>query len=150
CELLGLQLAEDVASDLDMPPFDKALMDGFAVRSADFKNGGRELRIIEEVTAGKTPQKAVEPGQATRIMTGAPLPAGADAVVMIERCRINADTVLIEETPRPEQNILRQGREMRIGQVILTQGATLRPQEIGLLATVGKTQVKVRPAPRVA
>ncbi|MBI3408889.1 MAG: molybdopterin molybdotransferase MoeA [Planctomycetes bacterium] len=151
CELLGLQLAEDVVSDLDMPPFDKALMDGFAVRSADLENGARTLKIIEEVSAGKTPQKTVQPGQATRIMTGAPLPAGADAVVMIERCRIvDADAVRIEDAPRPEQNILRQGREMRVGQVILAQGVRLRPQEIGLLATVGKTQVKVRSAPKVA
>src|SRR5262245_16993299 len=150
-DLLGLQLAEDVVSDLDMPPFDKALMDGFAVRTGDLENGPRALRIIEEVSAGQTPRMGVEPGQAIRIMTGAPIPAGADAVVMIERCQVlDVSAVRIEDQPPPERNILRQGKEMRVGEVILTEGMCLRPQELGLLATVGKTSVKVRPAPRVA
>src|SRR5687768_1904231 len=84
-QALGLVLAEDVVSDLDMPPYDKALMDGFALRSQDVQDGGAALVVIEEVAAGQTPLRAVGPGQATRIMTGAPIPAGADAVVMIER-----------------------------------------------------------------
>src|SRR5262245_14320900 len=85
---LGLVLAEDVASDLDMPPYDTALMDGYAVRSADLSNGRGGLNVIEEVTAGLTPRKSVGAGEATRIMTGAPVPTGADAVVMIERTRM--------------------------------------------------------------
>src|ERR1700730_16127239 len=88
---LGLVLAEDVASDLDMPPFDKAMMDGFAVRSSDLCDGHAALTIIEEIPDGKTPTVAVKAGQASRIMTGAPLPAGADAVVMIEQCEIQAN-----------------------------------------------------------
>src|SRR5262249_10204208 len=84
---LGRVLAEDVASDLDSPPYDKALMDGYALRSHDLPEGRGTLAVIEEVTAGRTPQRAVGPGQATRIMTGAPLPEGADAVVMVERTR---------------------------------------------------------------
>src|SRR5437773_916113 len=71
---LGLTLAEDVASDLDMPPYDKALMDGYAVRAADLADGQADLMVLEEITAGKTPTRALGPGQATRIMTGAPLP----------------------------------------------------------------------------
>src|SRR5438105_3986243 len=82
---LGRVLAEDIASDLDMPPFDKAMMDGYAVRAADLHGGSRELEVIEEITAGRTPTKTVGDGQAARIMTGAPIPAGADAVVMVER-----------------------------------------------------------------
>jgi molybdopterin molybdotransferase len=151
-ELLGLQLAEDVVSDLDMPPFDKAMMDGFAVRSVDLKDEPRELEIIEEVSAGKMPQKTLEPGQATRIMTGAPVPEGADAVVMVERCKVlEGNKVCIEDkSPRPGQNILRRGREMRRGEIILASGARLRPQEIGLLATVGKTEVRVQPPAQAA
>src|SRR3954447_21534681 len=81
----GAVLAEDVASDLDSPPYDKALMDGYAVRVADLQNGPAMLTVIEEVTAGRTPTKPLGPGQVTRIMTGAPLPENADAVVMVER-----------------------------------------------------------------
>src|SRR5262249_59170762 len=85
---LGLVLAEDVASDLDMPPHDKAMMDGYAVRAADLPEGRAVLAVTEEITAGRTPRLPVGPGQAARIMTGAPLPAGADAVVMVERTRL--------------------------------------------------------------
>src|SRR5262249_51525320 len=151
-EVLGLRLAEDVLSDLDMPPYDKALMDGFAVRSADFAELPKVLQVIEEVTAGQTPRLAVGPGQATRIMTGAPLPAGADAVVQIEHTRpIEPDRVSIEIGPvRPELNLLRRASEMRSGQVVLPAGTRLRAQEFGVLATVGKTSLQVYPAPRVA
>src|SRR5262245_37818042 len=126
-DVLGLVLAEDVASDLDMPPFDKALMDGYAIRAADLPEGRGDLRVIEEVSAGRTPTLPLGPGQATRIMTGAPLPANADAVVMIERTQsIKEGRVRIEDRPpRPEQNILRRGREMRTGEVVLARGSRL-------------------------
>src|SRR5512135_705096 len=78
-ESLGLILAEDVRSDVDSPPFDKSQMDGFAVRAADVSSGTALLRVVERITAGKTPTKPVGPGEAAQIMTGAPLPAGADA-----------------------------------------------------------------------
>src|SRR5438309_5388855 len=87
-DVLGLILAEDVASDLDLPPFDKALMDGYAVRAADLANGRATLTVIEEVMAGQVPTMRIEPGQVTRLMTGAPVPAGADAVVMVERTKM--------------------------------------------------------------
>jgi molybdopterin molybdotransferase len=149
---LGLVLAEDVRSDLDMPPYHKAMMDGFALRSADLPDGKGVLAVIEEVTAGTIPKHEVGPGQATRIMTGAPLPTGADAVVMVERTRtLDGQRVHIEDRPvRPGQNVLYQGREMRRGETILSAGAVLRPQELGLLATVGRTTIQVHPAPRVA
>src|SRR5262245_30499966 len=81
--VLGSVVAEDIISDLDSPPHDKALMDGYAVRCADLPEGRGELVVLEEVTAGRTPRHEVGPGQATRIMTGAPLPVGADAVVPV-------------------------------------------------------------------
>jgi molybdopterin molybdotransferase len=148
----GLVLAEEVVSDLDMPPYDKALMDGYAVRASDLPDGRGVLTVSEEITAGRTPEKAVGPGQAARIMTGAPLPAGADTVVMVECSRLLDDgRVRIEDRPpKPGQNILPRGREMRRGETILSPRACLRPQEFGVLATVGRTAVQVHPAPTVA
>lgn len=151
-ETLGLVLAEDVMSDLDMPPFDKAMMDGFALRSADLRDGRAELAIVEEIPAGKTPTVAVNTGQASRIMTGAPIPQGADAIVMIERCEIlpGQRVRVLEPRIHTRLNILERAKEMRVGETVLHAGARLRPQEFGLLATVGRTKVLVQPAPRVA
>ncbi len=149
-ETLGLVLAEDVASDLDMPPFDKAMMDGFALSTSDLRDGHAELLIVEEIHAGKTPSVAVKSGQASRIMTGAPIPQGIDAVVMIERCEVAGNQVCVNDrTLKAGQNILARGREMRVGETVLRAGTRLRPQEFGLLATVGRPVVKVQPAPRV-
>jgi molybdopterin molybdotransferase len=149
---LGLVLAEDVASDLDVPPHDKAMMDGYAVRSADLPDGKATLAVLEEITAGRTPTQPVGPGQASRIMTGAPVPPGADAVVVVEGTRVLEDgRVSVEgRPPRPGQNILARGREMRSGETVLAAGTLLRPPELGVLATMGRTQVRVVPAPTVA
>src|SRR5580704_12309301 len=100
-ESLGLVTAEEVVSDVDSPPFDKALMDGFAVRAADLAPGEVRLAILEEIIAGQTPSKPVTAGSATRIMTGAPIPEGADAVVKIEDARIEADgkSVVLRTNP---------------------------------------------------
>lgn len=149
---LGLVLAEDVASDVDMPPFDKSLMDGYAIRATDLATGKATLTILEEITAGSIPTRPIGSGQASRIMTGAPLPSGADAVVMIERTRLtDGDRVAIEDTPaKSGQNILQRGKEMQRGDVVLSSGAVLRPQEFGVLATVGRTAARVHPAPVVA
>ncbi len=148
---LGRVLAEDVVSDLDMPPYDKALMDGYAVRSSDLAAGRAVLTVIEEVTAGRTPERTLHAGQATRIMTGAPIPEGADAVIMIERTRLEGDRVVIEDGAlKPGQNIMRRGREMRRGETVLARGCVLRPEELGVLATVGRTNVAMHPAPAVA
>jgi molybdopterin molybdotransferase len=149
---LGLVLAEDVASDLDLPPFDKAMMDGYAVRSADLSSGKATLEVVEEITAGRTPQRALTGGQASRIMTGAPVPAGADAVVMIEYTKVvDGNRVAIEDKPpKPGQHVMPRGMEMRTGEVVLSAGAVLGPAALGLLATVGRTAARVTPAPRVA
>ena len=131
-ETLGLILAEDVVSDLDMPPFDKAMMDGFALRSADLSDGQAELAIIEEITAGTTPKLPIAAGQASRIMTGAPVPVGADAVVMIERCTLAGDTVRVNDSRLSMgQNVLPRGREMRTGETVLRAGDRLRRKSLG-------------------
>jgi molybdopterin molybdotransferase len=151
-ETLGLLLAEDITSDLDMPPFDKAMMDGFALRCADLSEGNAEFAIIEEIPAGKTPTRVVGQGQAARIMTGAPIPQGADAVVMIERCALLSEArVRVNDTSlQPGRNILTRGKEMRVGETVLWAGTRLRPQEFGLLASVGRPEVLVVPRPSVA
>lgn len=150
--VLGQVLGEDVTSDIDVPPYDKAMMDGYAVRTEDLRAGRRVLAVIEEVMAGRMPQQAVGPGQATRIMTGAPIPAGADAVVQIEQTRLidgkQVEIAQAEATPR--QHILDRAREMRKGEVVLSAGTVLRPQTLGILATVGRTVVRLHPRPRVA
>ena len=150
--LLGAVLAEDVVSDIDMPPHDKSMMDGYAVRMADLPGGRGELAVIEEVAAGQTPRLPLGDKQATRIMTGAPIPLRADAVVMVERTQIADEGRVRIDDPSLEQgrNILVKGREMRRAETVLRAGAVLRPQEFGLLATVGRTTALVIPSPRAA
>jgi molybdopterin molybdotransferase len=150
--VLGHVLAADVLSDLDVPPYDKAMMDGYAVRRADLPAGRGTLQVIEEITAGRVPRQALAAGQASRIMTGAPIPSGADAVVMIEHTRLgeNGCVEIDDRPPYPGQNVLPRGAEMRRGDKVLAAGTMLRPQEFGVLATVGRTVVPVHPSPRVA
>jgi molybdopterin molybdotransferase len=149
---LGHVLAADIVSDLDMPPYHKAMMDGYAVRCADLATGKGTLQVIEEITAGQVPRRTIGAGQASRIMTGAPIPPGADAVVIVERTRLNENgRVEIEDRPpKPGQNILPQGAEMKCGDTVLAMGTVLRPQEFGVVATVGRTTVPVHPSPCVA
>jgi molybdopterin molybdotransferase len=163
---LGLILAEVVTSDLDMPPYDKALMDGFAVRSLDLPEGRGELEVVGEIFAGETPAEkaaAVASGQALRIMTGAPIPPGSDAVVAVERTsqgsgvrgqesEVGSQGSVVVDDPRlrPGQNIMRRGTELTWGQVVLKAGTPIRPPEIGLLAAVGRATVMVIPRPTVA
>jgi molybdopterin molybdotransferase len=148
---LGRVLADDVASDLDMPPFDKAMMDGYAVRTADLAAGPAVLSVVEEITAGKTPTVALGAGKASRIMTGAPVPAGADAVVMIERCEATGnDQVRVPGPVAAGTNVSVRGRELTAGETVVRAGSLLRPQEIGLLALVGRPSVLAHAAPDVA
>lgn len=148
-------LAESVASDIDSPPHDKSIVDGFAVRSADLSQSPTTLAVIEEVVAGAVPQRQLSPGEATRIMTGAPLPDGADAVVMVERTESVAGQgfgqVVVRCDPvGPGQNIARRATSMRRGEVVLQAGHRLRSIEIGLLSEVGRVEVEVARRPRVA
>ena len=122
---LGQVLAEDVVADRDSPPFPKSLRDGYAVRSADCTPPGAELTVIEEVPAGKVPARAVGVGEATRIFTGAPVPDGADAVVMQEDTRpLGGRVKITDASVRPRQYVYAQGTEVRAGAVVLLE-ATL-------------------------
>ena len=147
---LGQVLAADILADIDSPPFAKSLRDGYAVRSADCASSNTELKVIEEVPAGKMPTKPVGAGEASRIFTGAPLPDGADAVVMQEDAQRTGDTVRIADAAvKPRQYVYARGAEMRAGAVVLTAGTPINPAAFGVLASVGKTAVHAYPFPRV-
>ena len=152
----GRILAEDVHSDLNMPPFDKATMDGYAVIESDIKDttkdNPRVLEVIEEIPAGSVPTKTLSSGQAARIMTGAPVPSGADAVVMVEDTITDQDggSVHILDSSAPGRNIVPLGEDVRKEQKVLSLGSRIRPPEIGILAAVGCVDVPVRRQPVVA
>lgn len=149
---LGRVLVEEVTSGIDSPPFDKALMDGYAVRSADKADGSETLKVLETVTAGQVPTQRVGSGQATRIMTGAPMPEGADAVVPVEKAMAapQYDDVHVSIAVRPGANVLYRGDSMKVGERIFAAGHRLRPQDLGVLAELGIANVAVRRRPRVA
>lgn len=146
----GRILAEDVVSDTDLPPFDRAAMDGYAVRSAD-ASAGATLTVVAEVRAGQYPDRAVEPGEAIAIMTGAPVPRGADAVQPIEKTRSDdGRRVQMLRPVDPGQNIARRGSEVSQGADVLRCGESLDAAAISVLATVGKGRVRVGRRPEVA
>jgi molybdopterin molybdotransferase len=149
--VLGWILAEDVVGDADMPSFAKSMMDGFAVRAADLTTGTATLEVVDEVLAGQTPHRPVGPGQATRITTGAPLPDGADAVVMVETTRMTDErrVIVAGKPPSPGTNIVPRAGDLKAGEVVAVAGTVLRPAVIGLLAAVGRTAALLYPAPRV-
>jgi molybdopterin molybdotransferase len=166
-EALGRVLAEAVASDVDSPPHDKSIVDGYAVRGSDLVDGRAALIVQEEITAGNVPTLAVVPGCCARIMTGAPIPEGADSVVMVERTQFaNAiaprdaagdlskpllGTVRIHDDGfKTGQNVMPLGKSLRRGDVVLRPGVEITAAEIGLLAEVGRTQILTIPRPRVA
>jgi molybdopterin molybdotransferase len=148
-EAAELVLAEAVTSTVNSPSYDKTLMDGYAVVSSD----RAEVReVLEEIGAGSVPRRPVTPGTATRLMTGAPLPEGADAVVAFEQTEpIDERTVRFRQIdPAPGQHILAIGAALRVGQRVFEPGIILRPIEIGILAEIGHAEVQVQPRPRVA
>ncbi len=149
-EAAGRVLTEPVAADRDIPPLTNSAMDGYAVRGADVAQTPARLRVVGEVAAGRVSRVRVEPGTAVRIMTGAPLPSGADTVVRFEDTRRDGDWVEILEAPPTGANVRLAGEDVRAGQVVLRPGQTLRPQEIGMLAAVGRVEVAVVRRPRVA
>jgi len=150
-EVLGCVLGESVTADIDSPPHHKSIVDGYAINAADASATGAELTVIEEITAGAIPTKSVGRGTATRIMTGAPIPTGADAVVMVEQTALAGDRVRIQQSPiKPGQNIMRRAASLARGQVVLPAGKTLRAVDVGLLAEVGRGRVKCIPRPLLA
>ncbi len=150
-EACGRVLRETVLADRDMPPFTRSAMDGYAVRAADVAHAPVGLDVVEEIPAGRQPERVVGPGQASRIMTGAALPQGADAVQMIEKCRVaSRDRVEVLEPVSPGTHVRRAGEEMRQGAVLLESGVLLTPAAIALCASAGRARPVVSCRPRVA
>jgi molybdopterin molybdotransferase len=146
-EAAGRVLAETVFADRDYPPFPRAARDGFAVRAADVPG---ELHVIGEVRAGELYRGSVSPGGAVEIMTGAPLPSGADAVVMVEHTEREGNRVRVARTLTPGENFGAQGQEARSGEAVLHAGQRLGFAEIAMLAMVGLECAAVYRKPRVA
>ena len=148
-EALGRVLAVDQISSLDVPPLDNSSMDGYALRCADVPAAGARLVVAQRIPAGSVGH-TLAPGTAARIFTGAPIPHGADAVVMQELCSLDGDGVLIDHLPRPGEWIRRAGEDIARGAVVLTAGQRLGPQMLGLAASVGCALLPVFRRLRVA
>ena len=148
-EALGRVLAVDQISSLDVPPLDNSSMDGYALRCADVPAAGARLVVAQRIPAGSVGH-SLAPGTAARIFTGAPIPHGADAVVMQELCSLDGDGVLIDHLPRPGEWIRRAGEDIARGAVVLTAGQRLGPQMLGLAASVGCATLPVFRRLRVA
>lgn len=147
----GQVAARTMRANCDLPPFDNSAMDGYAVRSRDLRNGrGNILAVSQTVRAGRGAGRKVAKGEACRIMTGAPMPRGADSVVMREKTEESPDRVKILDAPERGQHVRVRGTDVRRGQVLVEAGTRLRPAEIGLLAAQGVAQVRVFRRPRVA
>ena len=148
-DALGRVLAEDIRAGLDIPPRDNSGMDGYALRCADVPASGTRLPVSQRIPAGVV-GAPLQPGSAARIFTGAQIPAGADAVVMQELCAAEGDGVRIDAVPVPGQAIRRRGEDVRDGSVVLVAGLRLRPQSLGMAASVGAASLRVARRPRVA
>lgn len=144
----GRVLAETVQAGIDVPPADNAAMDGYAVRTRDYHPGAL-LPVAQRVAAGAR-AAPLAPGSAARIFTGAPLPPGADAVVMQEHCRVEAGGVALLHPPAAGEHVRRRGEDIRGGGVLLAAGTRLRPQELAYAAAAGVAQLRVTRRPRVA
>lgn len=148
---LGRVLAEEIRANRDQPPFDVSAMDGFAVRSADLANAPVSLKVIEDIKAGDRPSQTLKAGECSRIMTGAPVPSGADAVIRVEESQALADgRVQFNRPVKVGNDIRRLGESMRNGELVLRAGTEITPGVVGVLATVKAAQVAVYRRPRVA
>lgn len=153
-DAIGRVLAEDVYASVDVPPFARAAMDGFAVRAADTAGASRghpiRLRVIESIYTGAAPSRPVEPGTCAAIATGAPLPDGADAVVMVEATARSGDEAEIFEPASPRQHVGRAGGDLVAGEIAVAAGTVLVPARLAVLSALGLTSVRVFAKPRVA
>ena len=156
---LGRVLGEDICASVDNPPWDNSAMDGYALRASDTKGASRGkpviLRIIEDLPAGYVAKKSVKRGEAVRIMTGAPIPGGTDAVIMVEdtdksEVRSQKSEVKVFREAKIRDNIRRAGEDFKKGALVLKKGTVIRAAEVGMLATVGKPNVCVYQRPKVA
>ena len=164
-DTMGRVLAEEIVSDINIPPFDNSAMDGYAVRAADVATASPEtpvpLRVTGSVAAGYVADTSVKPGTAVRIMTGAPLPEGATAVVPYEdtsdfdrpkedRLLEPAGQIEVRQPVAPHDHVRPAGEDLRLGELVMAPGRVIRPQEIGVLASLGRPTVLVHRQPRVA
>lgn len=152
-ESLRRTLARDYHSKNDIPPFDNSAMDGYAISSLDVAEASREnpffLDVVEDLPAGTVPQEKVKSGKAIRIMTGAPVPRGADSVIMVEKTEKEGERVKIFENTKPDENIRRRGEDIRKGELVLGKGEVIGPAKMGILASIGVEVVEVTKVPKV-
>ncbi|MEV0312320.1 molybdotransferase-like divisome protein Glp [Nonomuraea fuscirosea] len=148
-QTLGTTLAEDVTSPVPLPPFDNSAMDGYAVRAEDLAELPVTLPVIDDVAAGSVELRAVGPGHTVRIMTGAPMPAGADAVVPVEWTDGGTVSVRIDRRAEVGNAVRRAGEDVQAGEVVLKAGTVIGPAQLGIIAGVGRRRVLARPRPRV-
>ena len=146
-ESLGRVLAEDVISDVDMPPFDKAAMDGFACRQEDLD---KELDVIETIPAGMIPEKSIGAGQCARIMTGAMVPEGADTVIMVEQTENIGHEKIRFTAGNTSANIAYRAEDVKEGDIMWNKGQPVKPSHIAVFSAVGYTDLLVARQPRVA
>ncbi|MCB9535876.1 MAG: molybdopterin molybdotransferase MoeA [Myxococcales bacterium] len=149
-DAVGRVLATDVVAGRALPPWDNSAMDGYALRAADLPEGVGALPVSDAIPAGDPGDRPLAAGTAARIFTGAPLPPGADTVVMQEDTAREGDTVRVLEAPRPGQHVRRRGSDVEPGAVVLRAGRILAPPDLSLLASLGRSQVAVVRAPTVA
>ncbi|RYX81824.1 molybdopterin molybdenumtransferase MoeA [bacterium] len=147
---LGRVLAQDVISSLDLPPFPNSAMDGYALRATDLQSAPQILRLIETIGAGDVATRTVESGTCIKIMTGAPVPAGADCVVMREETREQNGEVTFEEIAQPGQHIRPKGDDVREGETVFQSGTLINAAVHAMLASLGQATVEVTVRPRVA
>lgn len=152
-DALGLALADDVHAGIDLPGFDNSAMDGYAVRRADVVEASDAapvlLPVVGQIGAGQADVRTLEAGTAVKIMTGAPVPEGADAVVPYEWTDRGSETVTITRAPKPSQHVRPRGDDVTTGDLLLETGTVVGPRQVGLLAQIGLATVRARPRPRV-
>ncbi|MFY0407202.1 gephyrin-like molybdotransferase Glp [Solicola sp. PLA-1-18] len=152
-ETLGLPLCEEVASPTDLPRFTNSAMDGYAVRQVDVDGASHDLpvtlAVVGESAAGTSRPFALSPGAAVKIMTGAPMPTGADTVIPIEATDGGTANVTVYEDRQVGQHVRPAGEDIRAGDVVFDEGTVIGPREIGLMAALGRSRVRARPRPRV-
>lgn len=150
-DALGRVLGETVLASEDVPPFANSAMDGYAVHAADTVDAPTRLRVVATVMAGDSPTTAVGPGEAARIMTGAPMPPGADAVCMVELTRVEVDgEVVVQKSVDPDTNVRHPGDDIAAGDEVFSAGTVITPPHVGVLASLGIDTVLTQPTLRVA
>ena len=152
-DALGRVLAEDVISPIELPPFDRSAVDGYAIRAEDTFQAREyspvELEVIDEITAGMESKKEVTNGKAVKLMTGNKMPKGANAVIEQEKVKREGNKIYVLRPVAPGQNVAFKGEDVRKGEVILKKGQVLRPQDLGLLKGIGVKAIKVKRKPKV-